>query len=187
MQVISAKSIKFKVLICIFFSLVIFGIVLSINNFTNMNTAISKNYGRYNVNVENNNSRLDFLGQFNIKVKPEPIETTEIKIPIQFNKVYENYNKIQKENGLDLEKYKGKTCIKYTYSVLNYKDKPDGVRANIFVFENKVIAGDICSLEIDGFMHGFVPIKETEKEKPEITYRTNRTSAVNSRIFSYTD
>ena len=182
MTVIPTKSIKFKVLICIFFSLLIFGIVLSINNFTNMNTAISKNYGRYNVNVENNNSRLDFLGQFNIKVKPEPIETTEIKIPIQFNKVYENYNKIQKENGLNLEKYKGKTCIKYTYSVLNYKDRPDGVLANIFVFENKVIAGDICSLEIDGFMHGFVPIIETEKEKPEITYRINRTSAVNSKL-----
>ena len=49
-----------------------------------MNTAISKNYGRYNVNVENNNSRIDFLGQFNIKVKPEPIETTEIKI-IEWN------------------------------------------------------------------------------------------------------
>lgn len=187
MQLISAKSIKFKVLICIFFSLLIFGLISSINNFTNMNTAISKNYGRYNVNVENNNSRIDFLGQFNIKVKPEPIETTTIKIPIQFNKVYENYNKIQKENGLDLAKYKGKTCTKYTYSVLNYKDKPDDVRANIFVFENKVIAGDICSLEIDGFMHGFILIKETEKEKPEITYRTNRTSAVNSRLFSYID
>ena len=182
MTVMPTKSTKFKVLICIFFSLLIFGIVLSINNFTNMNTAISKNYGRYNINVEDNNSRINFLEQFNIKVKPEPIETSEIKIPTQFNKVYENYNKIQKENGLNLEKYKGKTCIKYTYSVLNYKDRPDGVLANIFVFENKVIAGDICSLEIDGFMHGFVPIIETEKEKPEITYRINRTSAVNSKL-----
>ena len=182
MTVISAKSIKFKILICIFFSLLVLGTVLSIDNFMNMNTAVSKVSGRYNINAEDNKARVRFLGQFNLKVTPEPIETAQIKIPTQFNKVYENYNKIQKENGLNLENYKGKTCTKYTYGVLNYKDRPDGVRANIFVFENKVIAGDICSLEIDGFMHGFMQIEETKEERPEVTYRINKTSAVNSTL-----
>lgn len=184
-MLISVKSLKFKIVVAVFLALIISGIVASVNNFASINSAVSKFCGRYNINVMDNKSRIDFLGQFNLKVTPEPIETAQINIPAQFNKVYENYNKMQKEeNGLNLEPYKGKTCTKYTYGVLNYAGKPDGVLANIFVFEDKVIAGDVCSLEIDGFMHGFAKnISEEENTEPKVTYRINKVSAVNSKAY----
>ena len=62
---------------------------------------------------------------------------------------------MQKKQGLDLEKYKGKTAKRYSYVVTNYPGVPEGVRANMVVYNDKIIAGDICSLELDGFMHGF--------------------------------
>ena len=71
--------------------------------------------------------------------------------------MYENYNQVQKAQGCDLSKYGGKKCKRYTYVVKNYPDHPENVRANLLVYKNKLIGGDICSLELDGFLHGLVP------------------------------
>lgn len=51
----------------------------------------------------------------------------------------------------------GKTVKRYTYIIHNYPDETDQVRANLLVYDGKVIGGDICTLALDGFMHGFSP------------------------------
>ena len=51
--------------------------------------------------------------------------------------------------------FRGKTVKRWTYDVTNYPDNRPNVKANILVYDNKIIGGDICSLELDGFMHGF--------------------------------
>ena len=180
MFLVFARSSKFKVLAVIFLLLTACCSIFIVKNIKNTSTAVSKNCGKYKILAADNESRIKFLEQFNLKVEPEPIEEIEISIPYQFNKVYEKYNDIQKENGLDLEKYKGKICTKYTYKVLNYKNAKSEVRANLLIFDGKVIAGDICSLELDGFMHGFT--KNEENDKSNVTYNMNKTSAVNSNI-----
>ena len=60
-----------------------------------------------------------------------------------------------RQQGCDLSKYAGKRCKRYTYVIENYPGQAEGVRANILVYKNKVIGGDVCSVELDGFMHGF--------------------------------
>ena len=79
-----------------------------------------------------------------------------MQIPKEFDDVFTNYNAIQKTQGCNLEKYAGKRCKRYTYVVTNYPGQTDNVRANILVYKDKVIGGDVCSLELGGFMHGFV-------------------------------
>lgn len=111
--------------------------------------------GKYNLCVKNNNERLEFLSQFGWEVLSEPTEITTITIPAKFNSTYDKYNDIQKEQGLDLKKYQEKSCTRYTYQILNYKDSSQGVRANLLVFDNKVIGGDISSMTLNGFIHGF--------------------------------
>lgn len=111
--------------------------------------------GRYNLNADSNDSRISFLAQFGWKVKENVLEVKDVEIPSEFNDTYEKYNEIQKNQGLDLSHYKGKSCKRYTYEVTNYPDKETGVHANILVKDNKVIGGDISSVEFDGFMHGF--------------------------------
>ena len=91
--------------------------------------------------------RIDFLESFGWQVEPEADEVVE---------VLTNYNAIQKTQGCNLEKYAGKRCKRYTYVVTNYPGQTDNVRANILVYKDKVIGGDVCSLELGGFMHGFV-------------------------------
>jgi len=89
------------------------------------------------------------------QIDRNPIETAEVNIPAQFDNVYKNYNAIQKEAGFDLEDYKGKTVTRYTFSIKNYYGE-QGVRADVLMYNNKVIGGDIMTVAIDGFM---VPLK----------------------------
>ncbi|MCR2025614.1 DUF4830 domain-containing protein [Anaerotruncus colihominis] len=100
--------------------------------------------------------RVDFLESFGWQVEPEADEVVEVQIPKEFDDVFTNYNTIQKTQGCNLEKYAGKRCKRYTYIVTNYPGQTDNVRANILVYKDKVIGGDVCSLELGGFMHGFV-------------------------------
>ena len=58
---------------------------------------------------------------------------------------------LQKDLGLPFDQCGGKTATRYTYTVLNYPDIPQGVQANLFVCGDQVIAGDITSLGQNGF------------------------------------
>lgn len=97
----------------------------------------------------------DFLKSYGYEVSPKPIECENINIPNPLDEVYKGYNEIQKKAGFDLEPYAGRSCIRYTYEVLNYPGGIEGVRANVLVAGGRIIGGDICTLRLDGFMHGF--------------------------------
>lgn len=105
-------------------------------------------------NIKTEEDRAAFIKQFGYEIKETPIETREVTVPEHFDAVYEKYNDIQKAQGLNLAKYKGKTVVKYTYEVTNY-DYNGTVLATILVYKDKIIAGDICSADGTGFMHGF--------------------------------
>ena len=116
------------------------------------------NVSGINYSASTNEERVNFISQFGWEIDTDPIEVEEVIIPTEFTDVYENYNKIQKEQNLDLEKYKGMRVKRWTYAVKNYpgyENKNDVVRADLLVYEGRVIGGDICSVELDGFMHGF--------------------------------
>ena len=78
----------------------------------------------------------------------------EIVIPRVFNGVFGDYNALQKQQGFDLSTYAGETCTAYTYRVTNYEGSTDTVLAQLFVYRNRVIGGDIHATAMDGFMHG---------------------------------
>lgn len=99
--------------------------------------------------------RMSFITSYGWEVEAEPAEIMEVVIPKEFDEVYEQYNAIQKRQGCDLKEYAGKRCKRYSYVVTNYPGTEDAVRINILVYKNKVIGGDVCSLAVEGFIHGF--------------------------------
>ena len=107
------------------------------------------------VKVKTNEQRLAFTKSFGWEVQEDPAEVLEVIIPKEFDEVYEQYNTIQKKQGCDLAKYAGKRVKRYSYLVTNYPQAQNEVRLNILVYKDKVIGGDVCSLQLDGFMHGF--------------------------------
>ncbi len=105
--------------------------------------------------IKTNNDRIEFLAQFGWEVKSEAVESEEVTIPSEFDKVFMGYNEIQKRQGLDLSDFKKKKVMRYTYEVTNYPDADGVVYANLLVYRNRVIGGDICSADVKGFIHGF--------------------------------
>lgn len=105
--------------------------------------------------VKSNEERIAFLAQFGWEVAAEPVESTTVTIPREFDKVFGAYNELQRAQGLDLSTHAGRTVERYTYTVTNYKDYDGTVFANLLVHRGRVIGGDICSAESGGFLHGF--------------------------------
>ena len=95
----------------------------------------------------------ELIRSFGWEINTTPIESASLVIPEIFDEIYEDYNLLQTEAGLDLEQYKGRPAVRYTYEVLNYPDNEANVRANVIVVDGKGVAGDICTVEIGGFMH----------------------------------
>ena len=111
----------------------------------------SYNYGK----IKGKDDAADFLAQFGWSVDGATCEVSEVKMPSEFDKVFAGYNEIQRAQGLDLSKYKNKKITRYTFEVTNYNAYEGRVLANVLVFRNKVIGGDVCSADVNGFVHGF--------------------------------
>ena len=111
-----------------------------------------------NIKAENAEQRVAFLSQFGWSFDEDPVEVAEVIIPPEFDEVYEKYNAIQKAQGFDLMKYQGKRVKRWTYAIINYPGYAADsgcIHANLLVYEGQVIGGDVCSVELNGFMHGF--------------------------------
>jgi hypothetical protein len=105
--------------------------------------------------VYSNSDRVEFISGFGWQVAQTPIEEVTVSIPSEFDTVYLGYNDIQKAQGLNLAKYKGKEVVRYTYEVTNYEGYEGKVYVNLLIYRNKVIGGDVCSADSSGFIHGF--------------------------------
>ena len=74
-------------------------------------------------------------------------------VPREFDSVYEQYNQMQLSEGLDLKKVAGKQVKRYTYVVTN-AEYEGTVLANLLIYKDNVVGGDVCSARLDGFVHG---------------------------------
>lgn len=104
--------------------------------------------------IKTDADRIAFLSKYGYTVEETPIETVEVTIPKEFDKVFAAYNELQKAEGLDLGRYKGKKLMRYTYKVTNYPSYDGDVYASLLIYKNKVVGGDVCSASPDGFAHG---------------------------------
>ncbi len=105
-------------------------------------------------NITTEEDIINFLSEFGYEVETKPIKTFEIDIPDEFNSIFEKYNEIQRAQGLNLKRYAGKNATIYIFKIKNYDFEGD-VFATVFVRNKRIIAGDVCSKENNGFVHGF--------------------------------
>ena len=62
---------------------------------------------------------------------------------------------MQQLQGLDLSDYKRKSVTRYTYLITNYPNYEGKVYANLLIYKDRVVGGDVCSADVNGFIHGF--------------------------------
>lgn len=114
-------------------------------------TQVNISYGK----IDSADDVRAFLLQFGWETEKEPIESVSTIVPQKFDRVISEYNQIQRMQGLNLEKYKGKEVVRFTFKVRNYSGYDEDVYANVLVYKKKVIGGDLCSADVNGFIHGF--------------------------------
>jgi hypothetical protein len=151
-----ANTIKFLAVICIALTALITLIAFVPSYATDNQYIVAGADASYSYEkIKSNEDRINFIKQFGWEVEAEPLKEQEVTIPKEFDKVFAAYNEIQRKQGLDLASFKKKNVMRYTYTVTNYPDYEGEVYVNILVYRNTVIGGDVCSADVNGFIHGF--------------------------------
>ena len=104
--------------------------------------------------LTDNNQRVEYLRSFGWEVAEEPVETLQFLLPEKLEEPYLSYNELQLSQGFDLTACLGKQVERYTYTVTNYPERPEGVQANLYICEDYPVAGDICCPGAGGFQTG---------------------------------
>ena len=98
--------------------------------------------------------RVRFLAGLGWEVDAESEERKSILLPKELGEVLANYNEMQKAQGYDLTRHLGERCEQISYRVTNYPDCGQTVWVTLYLQGRRVIAGDVHSTALDGFMHG---------------------------------
>lgn len=131
--------------LCCFF--LVFGLVHEPFE-TAMSTSISSS-------VKSGADRIAYLEQWGWTVEEIPLATQVLLIPEILDSTYTNYISMQEAQGFpSLMDFRGEEVIQYRYAVTNYPTGEEGVQLNLLCFDNRVIAGEVLSPEVDGFIHG---------------------------------
>ena len=148
-----ASTLKFFGVVCVALAVLVALIVFvpTYDADASVYETVSYNYEK----IKTDDDVEKFIGQFGWQVGAEPHESVDVTIPETFDKIFSAYNQIQKQQGLDLSSYKRKKVKRYTYLIENYPDYEGKVYANVLVYRGRVIGGDICSADVEGFIHGF--------------------------------
>ena len=106
--------------------------------------------------LTDNAQRVTCLQSLGGEVKSEPVETLQFLLPDSLAEPYLSYNELQTAQGFDLTPCLGKQVSRYTYTVTNYPDRAEGVQANLYICEDRPVAGDICCPGANGFQEALV-------------------------------
>ena len=97
-------------------------------------------------------SPADYITSFGAKIDEGKCVVDEVTVPLEFNDVYRNYNEIQKAQGFDLEKYKGKILKRYTYLLVDFDSEGSEVFAEVLTLNDRIVGADIYSTDSYGFI-----------------------------------
>ena len=84
-----------------------------------------------------------------------------VVVPDKLEGIMAQYNRMQQAQGYDLGQHLGESCSQYSYELKNYTDSEGTVLVTLYIQDGKLIAADIHSTAVNGFMHG---LKKNEAE-----------------------
>jgi hypothetical protein len=90
-----------------------------------------------------------------------------VVVPKKLEGIMAQYNKIQLRQGYDLNAHLGESCRQYCYDVTNYPGGEGKVIVSLYLQNGKVIAGDVHSTAVNGFMHGLSRAEASPSPSPK--------------------
>lgn len=90
---------------------------------------------------------VQFAESIGFALESTPTESVKVKLPRKFDALLTAYNEIQKSQGFNLAKYRGKTVERYTFRVTGLPDEqalPEGeVLLTLIVYRSSIVGGDV--------------------------------------------
>lgn len=91
--------------------------------------------------------RMIYINSLGVAVDEDGFLFKETVIPTEFSDVYSEYNRLQKEAGFDLARFKGKPVTVYSYPVSGQEKN-----LTLIVCDGNIIGGDIAETKLSGKM-----------------------------------
>lgn len=101
-----------------------------------------------------------FLRELGWEIDRDSEEFRTVVVPEKLEGIMSQYNRMQLAQGYDLNEHLGETCQQYSYQLTNYSDSESPVFVTLYIQGKELIAGDIHTNALNGFMHG---LKRVEK------------------------
>ena len=111
-------------------------------------------------NAATREDRMSFLAALGWKADPESEQANSVRIPDCGEGAMADYNAMMRKGGYDLSDYEGKSAEQYQYRLTNYPGCEQTVWVTLYVYQGRVIGGDIHTVSLDGFMHELRPNEE---------------------------
>ena len=100
------------------------------------------------ITAATNEERVAYLEALGWQVEPQPIETLDLQLPEKLEGEWDAYAKLQKGQGLPFSDFAGQAVKRYTYTVTNYPEIPQGVQANLYLWGDQIIGGDVIFVSV---------------------------------------
>lgn len=94
--------------------------------------------------------RVSLLRELGHEVDPASERVEEVRLPDDPDDTLRAYETVQEQAGMGLLPYCGKRVKRYTYRVTNAQ-VDSAVTASLYVYRDRVVAGDITAAGADGF------------------------------------
>ena len=104
--------------------------------------------------IANAADAVKYLNDLGWQVDAEPLEVKHLVIPRAFTGVYADYAALQTRQGYPIAEYGGMEATRYSFRVRNHPSGGEDIVADLVVCGQTVIAGDVQSTALDGFMTG---------------------------------
>ena len=105
-------------------------------------------------------ARVAYLKSLGYEVDPSFCEVREVLIPDEFDEVFLAYNAMQQAADMDFAPYHGKRLKCWSYRLLNSGGNGE-VRANLYIYKDKVVGGDISETVHGGKSTALLPRADT--------------------------
>ncbi|MBQ1236221.1 MAG: DUF4830 domain-containing protein [Oscillospiraceae bacterium] len=144
----SKRKALLTILIC---AAIIFILILARGNFSpgieyDLNTA---------------DGREAYLNSLGWEINKESESFKTVIVPDKLDGIMAQYNRMQQAQGYDLSLHLGESCSQYSYELTNYTDSDGTVIVTLYIQDGALIAADIHTTAVNGFMHG---LKKNEKQ-----------------------
>ena len=114
--------------------------------------------------------RAAWLKTLGWEIDPDTESFRTVVVPKKLDGIMAQYNKLQLKQGYDLSAHLGESCRQYCYDILNYPGGGEGkVVVSLYLQNGQVIAGDVHSTAINGFMHGLSRSEADASPRPLTT------------------